>query len=146
MTLKGMKKDLKTNISSIFVFKIDSPVKRNKQLKSKSCTPWSQFWRETEELCSQFLREKEEVWSQFWGETEEFLPFPSRTTTCLAFLVEDNQIYPNRNKTGRSCGGKWKKLFHFPSQLRTNLFLFPLELRPNFFLFPPELRPRSTRF
>ena len=41
MTLKGMKKDLKTNISSIFVFKIDSPVKRNKQLKSKSCTPWS---------------------------------------------------------------------------------------------------------
>ena len=41
MTLKGMKEDLKTNISSILVFKIDSPVKRNKQLKSKSCTPWS---------------------------------------------------------------------------------------------------------
>ena len=39
MTLKGRKEDLKTNISSILVFEIDPPVKRNKQLKSISCTP-----------------------------------------------------------------------------------------------------------
>ena len=39
MTLKGMKEDLKTNISSILVFEIDPPVKRNKELKSISCTP-----------------------------------------------------------------------------------------------------------
>ena len=41
MTLKGMKEDLETNISPILVFKIDSPVIRNKQLKSEPCTPWS---------------------------------------------------------------------------------------------------------
>ena len=73
---------------------------------------------------------------------EEFLPFPFRTTTSLAFLKIENR----NTQTGCSCGGKFKQLFYFPSKLWPNICLFPLDLQTNFFLFLPEQLPRSTRF
>ena len=61
MTLKGMKKDLKTNISSILVFKIDSPV--------KEISSWSQnlvlLGRSSGGKRKNFVRSS-------WGKRKEF--------------------------------------------------------------------------